>query len=93
VARDFNADGTKDLLLAGNFYGINPQLGRYDASYGTLLAGDKAGGFTSVPSLNSGFSITGQVRDMLSLRYRNNQEVIIIAKNDDWIQVYEITTR
>ncbi len=92
VARDFNADGTKDLLLAGNFYGINPQLGRYDASYGTLLAGDKAGGFTSVPSLNSGFSITGQVRDMVSLRYRNNQEVIIIAKNDDWIQVYEIPT-
>jgi hypothetical protein len=93
VARDFNADGAKDLFLAGNFYGINPQLGRYDASYGTLLAGDKAGGFTSVPSRNSGLSITGQVRDMVSLRYRNNQEVIIIAKNDDWIQVYEITTR
>ncbi len=93
LARDFNADGAKDLLLAGNFYGLDVQLGRYDASYGTLLIGNSTGSFTSVSIQNSGLSLTGQVRDMISLRYRNKQEVIIFAKNDDWNQVYEITTR
>ncbi len=104
MAKDFDVDGTKDLLLAGNFYGLNPQLGRYDASYGTLLKGNSAGGFTPsngfsltgftpVPIRNSGLFLTGQVRDMVPLKYRNKQEVIIFAKNDDQIQVYEITGR
>ncbi|UCH62726.1 MAG: VCBS repeat-containing protein [Fidelibacterota bacterium] len=92
IAGDFDSDGSKDLLLAGNFYGIKPQLGRYDASYGTLLRGNGAGGFASVPMWNSGLSLTSQVRDMVSLTYRNKQEVIIIAKNNDRIQVYEIMT-
>ena len=93
IVKDFDSDGSKDLLLAGNFYGIKPQLGRYDASYGTLLTGDGTGGFTTVPIRNSGLSLTGQVRDMVSLTYGNKREVIIIAKNDDQIQVYDITAR
>jgi len=93
LARDFNADGVKDLLLAGNFYGLDVQLGRYDASYGTLLIGNGEDGFASVPIQNSGLTLTGQVRNMISLRYKNKQEVIIFVKNDDRIQVYEILGR
>ncbi|MFQ5640664.1 MAG: FG-GAP repeat domain-containing protein [bacterium] len=102
MAKDFDADGAKDLLLAGNFYGVNPQLGRYDASYGTLLKGDGTGSFAFVPIQKSGLSLTGQVRDMVFLPYRNKQsprgfgdreEIIIFAKNDGRIQVYEITGR
>ncbi len=93
MAADFDSDGFKDLLLAGNFYGVKPQLGRYDASYGTLLKGNGAGGFTSVPMRNSGLSLTGQIRDIASFTNDNKQTVIIFAKNDDAIQVYEITTR
>ena len=93
VVRDFDSDGSKDLLLAGNFYGVQPQLGRYDANYGTLLAGDGVGGFTAVPNRHSGLFLTGQVRDMVALDYQHEQEVIIIAKNDDRVQVYEVTSR
>ncbi|MCH8874910.1 hypothetical protein IH824_19480 [candidate division KSB1 bacterium] len=105
LVKDFDFDGSKDLLLAGNFYGLSPQLGRYDASYGLLLSLQKGAngltqtdgfypaGFTSAAIRNSGLSLTGQVRDMVSLTYRNKQEVIIFAKNDDLIQVYEITVR
>ncbi len=89
---DFDSDGFKDLLLSGNFYGVPPQLGRYDASYGTLLKGDGTGGFTSVSAWNSGLSLTGQVRDMVSLAWRG-KSVLIFAKNNDRIQVYEITPR
>jgi len=116
MAKDFDADGAKDLLLAGNFHGLNPQLGRYDASYGTLLKGSRnvtfksqhlndhisdshsntensASGFTFVPMQNSGLSLSGQVRDIVSLCYRNQLEVIIFAKNDDRIQVYEVMAK
>jgi hypothetical protein len=114
MAKDFDADGAKDLLLAGNFYGVNPQLGRYDASYGVLLSGSRnatfksqhsnghatqshlltkndISSFTFVSMRNSGLSLTGQIRDVILLKYRNKREVIIFAKNDDRIQVYEMT--
>ncbi|MCK5344609.1 MAG: RNA-binding protein, partial [Candidatus Heimdallarchaeota archaeon] len=92
MSRDFNSDGIKDLLLAGNFHGTNPQIGRYDANYGILLTPEKgARGYAVMPIRQSGLSLTGQVRDMISLRYRNGQEVIIFTKNDDPIQVYEIS--
>jgi hypothetical protein len=120
MAKDFDADGVKDLLLAGNFHGLNPQLGRHDASYGTLLKGShnatfkrQSNGqvespsltentpldntypmrFTFIPMRESGLSLTGQVRDMVSLRPRNKQEVMIFAKNDDRIQIYEMMAR
>jgi len=54
---------------------------------------DSTGGFSWVPVLDSGLFLTGQIRDMASIAYRHEQAVIIFTKNDDQIQVYEITTR
>ncbi|MEO7366891.1 MAG: VCBS repeat-containing protein, partial [Gemmatimonadaceae bacterium] len=50
LADDFDGDHKTDLLLAGNFYGVTPVRGRYDASYGVLLHGDGRGQFHSVNS-------------------------------------------
>ena len=43
--QDFNNDGFPDLFLAGNNYEISTQLGRLDASHGTVLINDKNGFF------------------------------------------------
>jgi len=40
LAGDWNRDGMTDVIAAGNFYGVLPYEGRYDASYGTLLLGE-----------------------------------------------------
>jgi hypothetical protein len=85
---DYNHDGNKDLLLGGNFHGISQQFGRYDASYGTLLYGDGEFAFLSVSLSESGLHLTGQVRDMISIPYGEQQLAIIILKNNDKIQVY-----
>ena len=87
---DFNSDGWKDLLLGGNFYGVNPQRGRYDASHGVMLIGDRSNGFIPMSIQESGLNVTGQVRDIISITYQQDHEAILFAKNNDKIQVYTV---
>jgi hypothetical protein len=87
MAEDFDGDGRVDVLLGGNFDGVTPLRGRYDASYGLLLRGDGSGRFTSVELEESGLEIEGQVRDMKWLRHARSGRVIVVAKNNDRLQV------
>ena len=59
---DFNQDGKLDVLVGGNFYPVNIQMGRYDASFGSLLLGNGHGGFSAMPNIQSGLNIHGEVR-------------------------------
>jgi hypothetical protein len=83
LADDFDGDGRTDLLLAGNFHGVPPVLGRYDASYGVLLRGSGDGRFTAVEMERSGLAIDGQVRDLKRLRGPAGERLIAVARNDD----------
>ncbi len=87
--RDLNQDGVPDILLGGNLHGVKPEFGRYDASYGLLLAGKGNGKFEALRSKDSGLLFTGQVRDLKSLTV-NGKELILVSKNDDALQVYAI---
>ena len=62
---DFDHDGKKDLLLAGNQTRARLRFGRADANFGVLLRGDGRGGFTPVPPDRAGFRLTGDVRSVL----------------------------
>ena len=83
LARDFDGDAHVDLLLAGNFYGVTPMLGMYDASYGTLLRGSGAGVFSAMSLSESGLAIDGQVRDIKPLRHARWGEVLAVARNNE----------
>jgi enediyne biosynthesis protein E4 len=87
VADDFDGDGHTDLLVGGNFYGVTPMLGRYDASYGLLLRGNGMGRFQSVDLQAANLVIEGQVRRMKELRGPNGQRLIVVARNDDKLQI------
>jgi len=87
LAGDFDGDGKTDLLVGGNFYGVTPMLGRYDASYGLVLRGDGKGGFTPVDMEQSNLVIDGQVRDIKSLRSANGQRLIVVARNNDRVVI------
>jgi len=84
LAGDFDRDGKLDLLLAGNFDGVQPAIGRMNASYGLFLRGDGHGRFTSVPGTTSGFVVPGgsQVRDIQRLRTRTGDLYIVTRNND-----------
>jgi len=84
---DFDGDGRPGLLVGGNLYGVPPVLGRYDASYGLLLSGMGDGRFSSVDMERSGLVIDGQVRHMGLVRQARGGRLIVVARNNDKLQV------
>ncbi|MGH7614876.1 MAG: FG-GAP repeat domain-containing protein, partial [Gemmatimonadales bacterium] len=87
LAADFDGDGHTDLLAAGNFHGVTPLQGRYDASYGLVLRGDGAGRFEAVDLESANLLIEGQVRHMALLRRANGEQLILVARNGDRLQI------
>jgi enediyne biosynthesis protein E4 len=86
---DFDNDGHTDLLLAGNFYPINIQMGRYDASYGLLLKGNGKGALTAVTPARSGFSVKGEVRSLLKVNIHGKDHYLAI-RNNDTVEVFAL---
>jgi hypothetical protein len=84
---DFDGDGRPDLLVGGNLYGVPPVLGRYDASYGLLLSGMGDGRFSGVDMERSGVIIDGEVRHMGWLRRADGTRLMVVARNNDKVQV------
>ncbi|MEO5817698.1 MAG: VCBS repeat-containing protein [Gemmatimonadaceae bacterium] len=82
LATDVDRDGHTDLLIAGNFDGFRPELGRMASSEGLLLHGDGKGAFTPVRSPESGFHVPGQSRDIQRVRTAAG-ELIVVARNND----------
>ncbi|MFD2520155.1 VCBS repeat-containing protein [Emticicia soli] len=90
---DFNNDGILDIVLAGNFFDVLPEWGRFDASYGLLLQGKGKGEFEVISPNNSGFRTQGQVRKMYKVKTtihnpNTTEEMLVLAKNNDKAQIF-----
>jgi hypothetical protein len=88
---DFNHDGITDLLAGGNFYANQINIGKCDASYGHLLTlsnNDDKLNWEILPSLESGFSIDGEVRDIKVLNGLGSQKWVLVSKNNDKVQLF-----
>ncbi len=84
VFRDFDGDGSKDLLMAGNNYQCENETTRMDAGNGYFLKGKGNGEFTFVPNYMHGFWAQKDVRKMSVL----NGNKILIANNNEALQQY-----
>jgi len=84
---DYNQDGNLDIFLTGNFFDVLPEIGRYDANYGLLLQGHGKGKFSAVKHPQTGLQVHGQVRKTKQIIGSANQPLIILAKNNDTLQV------
>lgn len=87
---DFNNDGIKDLILTGNFFDVLPEVGRYDANHGLVLKGKKGLNFDVLLPAETGFLTKGQVRKSAIIKNSAGIEMIILAKNNDKLQVLSI---
>ena len=90
LVQDINTDGIKDIFVAGNFSGLKPELGRMDASYGASFLGTAGGDFIYSPSANTGLFIKGEVRDVKTIMLANNQQAILMARNNEPLQIFKM---
>ncbi len=86
---DVNKDNLPDVLLYGNFYGNNVQLGRYDADFGKVLINKGNGQFDAQNV--GGVQIKGEVRRMLPISIKNNKgKTFVLGRNNETVRVIEV---
>ena len=78
---DLNGDGLKDLVLGGNQFGLLPQFGRLDASYGHVIINGGKRTVAWVEPRQTGLNIRGQVRDIALLPAKAGP-LLLFAIND-----------
>lgn len=89
VPMDVNGDEIKDLVISGNYYEREIETTRSDASIGLVLIHDGKGKFNSVDPVKSGLLTYKDVRDMKWINGSNGDGYLIIANNNDALQVYK----
>jgi enediyne biosynthesis protein E4 len=89
---DYTGDDKPDILLGGNLFNVKPEVGRYDASYGSFLKGDSKGGFTNIPPKVSGFRLNGEIRDIMRMTTPKG-EILVIGRSNGPLQVFKIMGR
>jgi enediyne biosynthesis protein E4 len=87
---DYNHDKLPDLLLTGNFFDNQTELGKYDANYGQIYMNKGKGNFDFISNKNSGLILKGQIRNMNKIKDSNGNEMLILAKNSDFAQILSI---
>ena len=72
------------IIVGGNFYGANIEMGRSDASYGNILIINKDKTAEAFPL--GDLTIKGQVRRISPINIQNEM-CYLIARNDDYLMV------
>ena len=80
VVINANNDDLPDILLMGNYYDNNIEMGRYDADFGTILINKGKGEF-ACETLN-GIAVKGQVRHISGINIDNSKSYVIARNND-----------
>ena len=91
VPYDFGNDGNMDLVLAGNFYPFRVQMGPCDAAIGLVLHNNGKGEFTPLTYAETGLCLSGDVRNLIKVKGRNNF-FIVAAKNNGAIQIIKLVS-
>lgn len=78
AVNDFNGDGSMDFITGGNCEMTRTSFGHQDANYGQVFLGKGDGTFEFLNVVQSGISISGEVRKILSLE----DELIFFRYND-----------
>lgn len=82
---DLDGDGKQEVILGGNFFQCNIEMGRYDANYGNVLRIGKGGKMEVFPLAD--LKIDGEIRRIRQMKTggelgyiiaRNNREAVFI---------------
>jgi hypothetical protein len=82
-----------DIVCGGNFYGVLPYEGFYDASYGWILLGQGDGQFMAQWPAASGWYSNGAIRRIMLMNQNKKQPTLLVARNNQPLQEFEIIQR
>ncbi len=88
---DLNNDGHMDVVVAGNLWGAEVETVRYDAGNGLIMLGDGTGELKPMSVMESGLFAARNVKDVIVAN--NGTPVIVVANNNDAIQLFKLSSR
>jgi enediyne biosynthesis protein E4 len=83
---DFDLDGKQELLLAGNYFGVQPFYGRFGSFPGAVIKKDGK----VLSGLQVGLHLVNKSVRHLNIINVNNQNYLIVTINNDDVQVYKL---
>ena len=82
IVQDFDGDGVKDILLAGNKFDVEVETTPADASPGFFMKGLGNMNFKGLKSFESGFFVPYNVKDIQIINTSNSSTVLVSSNND-----------
>jgi hypothetical protein len=93
ITNDFDEDGNRGFLIAGNFFATHSRTPRNDAGIGLYLKEESNGNLVPVPAIESGFYADGDVKGLTIIKLgRDGSTGILIPKNDDFLQLVKVNS-
>ncbi len=87
IQHDFDGDGSFEVLAVGNFYPYRVELGKSDASFGTLLSFKN--GEAIVKRIAQKIWLNGDIRDAAIARFNSKTPRLVVSRNDDGVSLYQ----
>jgi enediyne biosynthesis protein E4 len=81
VVEDFDEDGIKDILMAGNRFDVEVETTAADASPGVFLKGYADLQFKSLKPFESGFFVPYNVKDIRAINVNNRLSILVTVNN------------
>jgi hypothetical protein len=87
---DYDGDGNLDVIINGNDFGTEVNVGRYDALNGLMLKGDGNGNFTPQSILQSGIYIPGDGKALVKLQSNTGSLMLAASQNNGALKLFEL---
>ncbi|MEH6680441.1 MAG: VCBS repeat-containing protein [Sediminicola sp.] len=86
LEHDFDGDGKKEVLAGGNYFGVKPYHGRFDAFSGALIKS----GSEILMGHELGLDLTKKSVRHLNIVQLNNKSYLLVTFNNEKALVYEL---
>jgi len=88
---DLDGNGSPDILLGGNLYVSEVETGRADAGKGCVLLNDGHGFFKALYPYESGFRLSGDVKDIQPIKIgKGESKAWLVTSNDAALKLYKM---
>lgn len=87
---DIDGDGDLDVLGGGNLLGVQPAIGKLDASMGFVLENDGRGNLIALSPQQTGFVLPGETRHLTAIPSASGDVLIVVARNNAEVLTFSI---